>query len=810
MIDNLQKDDLPVETASLVQRLLKEGTVKLLARLVPLVVCLGTIAVGHAATFTVNTTADEADANPADGICRTASGQCSLRAAIQTANATPNTTDLNGVLQPDVIDVPADTYTLSIAGAGEDQAATGDLDITDSVTISGPGPVLGSSDTLKSQNGCIATIDTSGTQTSQNVCSTISIDTTKLSDRIFHVINNDPNAVVTVNLNYLSIEDGHLDGGLGGGLYNNGGIVTISNSNISNNSVINATSGGASGGGVFNSGTLDLNHVTLKNNIVDLNNATSTGAGGGAVYNAGSLRVEDSVLDGNQILNDAGNSAGGGGIQNTGVTGLGPNATKTVIIGSTISNNSATLGGGVRNLFGRVDIDLTLIDSNSVTLSGGGVQNDSNGGMAISNSTIRNNSAPQSGGGVNNVATLDISNSSIYGNQSLGLSGGAAGGAGGGIFIGAAGALNLISTTVSGNQARAGGGIYNHKFLNATNATIYDNSVTGTSGGTEIFACGSGDTQTPSTCNQGITATNGSLLIKTDLVNTIVGNGSSTANCGGDVADLIISQGHNLETANSCGFAASGDITNAAPSAVFVDPATTGLTYNGGELTSLKSIAILSTGPALNAADFTSCPLTDERGFLRDSQCDIGAYEYNAENNPANGTKSVLDLAVSISDKLASPRNGTVQVTMTFTVVNKGSIQAHNVVLKGSIPALSWINITSLGSGSSAGSCVQTSTGFTCTIPTVDAYGSADFYAAVVVSQAGTFHVGADVLSKEADNYNPDNSASTAIEIPTVAGSSVSGNNFAGASGGGAMDWLSLLLLLPALVRRRGRSVPAG
>ncbi|MEJ2566043.1 MAG: CSLREA domain-containing protein [Gammaproteobacteria bacterium] len=384
MIDNLQKDDLPVETASLVQRLLKEGTVKLLARLVPLVVCLGTIAVGHAATFTVNTTADEADANPADGICRTASGQCSLRAAIQTANATPNTTDLNGVLQPDVIDVPADTYTLSIAGAGEDQAATGDLDITDSVTISGPGPVLGSSDTLKSQNGCIATIDTSGTQTSQNVCSTISIDTTKLSDRIFHVINNDPNAVVTVNLNYLSIEDGHLDGGLGGGLYNNGGIVTISNSNISNNSVINATSGGASGGGVFNSGTLDLNHVTLKNNIVDLNNATSTGAGGGAVYNAGSLRVEDSVLDGNQILNDAGNSAGGGGIQNTGVTGLGPNATKTVIIGSTISNNSATLGGGVRNLFGRVDIDYTLIDSNSVTLSGGGVQNDSNGGMAIS------------------------------------------------------------------------------------------------------------------------------------------------------------------------------------------------------------------------------------------------------------------------------------------------------------------------------------------------------------------------------------------------------------------------------------------
>ncbi len=39
--------------------------------------------------FTVNSTLDVADANPGDGVCRTADGVCTLRAAIQEANALP-------------------------------------------------------------------------------------------------------------------------------------------------------------------------------------------------------------------------------------------------------------------------------------------------------------------------------------------------------------------------------------------------------------------------------------------------------------------------------------------------------------------------------------------------------------------------------------------------------------------------------------------------------------------------------------------------------------------------------------------------
>src|SRR5688500_1837174 len=41
----------------------------------------------YAASFTVNSTADQPDVSPGDGICRTASNTCTLRAAIMEANS---------------------------------------------------------------------------------------------------------------------------------------------------------------------------------------------------------------------------------------------------------------------------------------------------------------------------------------------------------------------------------------------------------------------------------------------------------------------------------------------------------------------------------------------------------------------------------------------------------------------------------------------------------------------------------------------------------------------------------------------------
>ena len=89
-----------------------------------------TVPVAAAADFSVTTQADSADAVPGDGFCADADGACSLRAAVQEANA------LAGA---DRIALPAGHYLLSLAGVREDAGASGDLDVHDALTIAGAG-----------------------------------------------------------------------------------------------------------------------------------------------------------------------------------------------------------------------------------------------------------------------------------------------------------------------------------------------------------------------------------------------------------------------------------------------------------------------------------------------------------------------------------------------------------------------------------------------------------------------------------------------------------------------------------------------
>jgi len=82
--------------------------------------------------FTVDTGDDGVDADINDQFfsCATTDLKCSLRAAVQQANALPG---------PHTIHLPVGTFVLSISGPGEDAAATGDLDITSEITIVGEG-----------------------------------------------------------------------------------------------------------------------------------------------------------------------------------------------------------------------------------------------------------------------------------------------------------------------------------------------------------------------------------------------------------------------------------------------------------------------------------------------------------------------------------------------------------------------------------------------------------------------------------------------------------------------------------------------
>lgn len=90
--------------------------------------------VSGAATFLVDALPDGIDAAPGDGVCATAVGDCTLRAAIMEANGLPG---------PDTVMVPAGTFPIERPWPppedGGDVTATGDLDVWDDLTIAGAG-----------------------------------------------------------------------------------------------------------------------------------------------------------------------------------------------------------------------------------------------------------------------------------------------------------------------------------------------------------------------------------------------------------------------------------------------------------------------------------------------------------------------------------------------------------------------------------------------------------------------------------------------------------------------------------------------
>ena len=144
---------------------------------------------------------------------------------------------------------------------------------------------------------------------------------------------------------------------------------------------------------------------------------------GGGIYNCfGTLTVIDSVITGNRISSGHGSFGYGAGIYNC------PSSTLT-LINTTISNNSALIGGAICN-----------------------------GGMlTIINSTFSGNVAHKHrGGGIANYGVLEITNSTFSGNS------GGSDGLGGGILNGglfqSSGLLVIRNSTFSGNTAGFGGG----------------------------------------------------------------------------------------------------------------------------------------------------------------------------------------------------------------------------------------------------------------------------------------------------------------------------------------------------------------
>jgi CSLREA domain-containing protein len=123
-----------------------------------------------------------------DGACNT---DCSLREAIIDANASPGA---------DTIVLNAGTYNLTIGGTGEDATTSGDLDITDDLTITG----AGSGVTVIDAGGLIP------------------------GDRALHILT------ATVTISGVTIRNGN-GVNAGGGIYQYNGTLTLNNSQLFSN-----------------------------------------------------------------------------------------------------------------------------------------------------------------------------------------------------------------------------------------------------------------------------------------------------------------------------------------------------------------------------------------------------------------------------------------------------------------------------------------------------------------------------------------------------------------------------------------------
>ena len=211
------------------------------------------------------------------------------------------------------LSVPAGTYTLAIVGQGEDAAATGDLDITASMTINGA--------------GAGSTIIQAGTNATNGI------------DRVFHLLAD-------TTLSDLTIQFGNLGTGVeGGGIYiDNAAVVTLAELAVQNNT-------GKHGGGIYNkNGTLTVTESTISGN------SAANGHGGGLYHDGGTTATLTNVtISGNSATQD-----GGGTYSNDPLT----------LVNVTLASNTATgKGGGIRRNGGTTSLKNTIVANNSASTS---------------------------------------------------------------------------------------------------------------------------------------------------------------------------------------------------------------------------------------------------------------------------------------------------------------------------------------------------------------------------------------------------------------------------------------------------------
>ncbi len=408
---------------------------------------------------------------------------------------------------------------------------------------------------------------------------------------------------VTVTISGVTIQNGDasLDGG---GLLNENGNVTLTNSVVQNNIA-------PIGAGITNDGVMIIDDVIIRNNAAEEfigNVLVCTDCVGGGISNLGIMTITNSMVHNNS-------AQFGGGIDNA--TNATFTATDIEVYENTAANDPDNLssGGGIENL-GNMTLTSSVVRHNNARV-GAGIAN--LGTMTVSDSTVYGNVAALQGGGLHNAFNLTVRTSNIYSNQ--------AGSSGGGGISSESGSVEVVETAVYNNNASGSGGGILHNVAPAagannfiiTNSTISGNSAGGAGGGLRNAGIATTTLQNVTFANNQAVVNGRAIIVAGGTLtarNSII-TGSTTPLCSGTVT----SNGHNLASDGSCGLNSTADLPNTNP---LLGP----LQNNGG---GTLTHALLLGSPAIDSGSSIGCPATDQRGIARPfgDSCDRGAYEFN-------------------------------------------------------------------------------------------------------------------------------------------------------------------------------------
>ncbi len=454
------------------------------------------------------------------------------------------------------------------------------------------------------------------------------------------------------------------------------------------------------GGGIYNAenGVLYLNDVSVQGN-----HAYMRGAGILNVDDA-SIYMQNTIISDNEI----GYSGFGGGISNQ---SRGKIWIQIAPNGDWLPGTSQIVGnwaGGAAAFESGSDFRMlhTLVQGN--TSENGFVAIANYGFLSVIESSITGNGSGEGyGGAILNGGTLEFVRSLMSGNSAFRGTGGLTNG----------GKATIVNSTISSHYtSRDMGVIHNSGDMTITNSTISD----------ALLA--SYDPTGAAIVN----------LATLKMGNTIIAN--STLNCLGTITTL----GGNLSDDDSCALNGIGDRNN-------VDTGLDVLKDNGGPT---LTHALISGSPAIDTADNTQCPTTDQRNEARPKDgngdgkaiCDIGAYEA-----PEITSWPQADVSLQMYDHPDPVMRGQ-NLTYILSVINHGPQLAIKTRLYDSLPA----NSEFISATSSDGNCSFDGHVITCELFSLDVDKEVMMQIRVKPTVDGVLMNRADVTTSSND-IKPDN-----------------------------------------------------